>query len=278
MRQHEQKSASTLEREVAAHRADIADTVAEIRERLSPGELFDGMLRDQRTRDVVARIGPAIGRNPLPAVLIGIGVLWLALESGRAERSSEPRNLRTASASRPLMPVGKDTLMTVSRENLAAWLRDAYAMENQAIEILEKQASRLEHYPELRAKVRSHLEETHRHAERVERCLHQLGTDTSGVKTALGKMIGTAQQLSGLFASDEVLKSGIADYAFEHYEIASYKTLIAAAAEAGENQVGTILEENLREEEEMAAWLAWHLPEVTRQYLQREAAGQTAKV
>jgi ferritin-like metal-binding protein YciE len=43
--------------------------------------------------------------------------------------------------------------MAVSRENLTAWLRDAYAMENQAIEILEKQASRLEHYPELRAKV-----------------------------------------------------------------------------------------------------------------------------
>ena len=119
--------------------------------------------------------------------------------------------------------------MAVSRDNLTAWLRDAYAMENQAIEILEKQANRLEHYPELRAKVRSHLDESHRQAERVERCLHQLGTDTSGLKTALGKIVGTAQQLSGLFASDEVLKSGIADYAFEHYEIASYKMLIAAA-------------------------------------------------
>ena len=42
--------------------------------------------------------------------------------------------------------------MAVSRDNLTAWLRDAYAMENQAIEILEKQANRLEHYPELRAK------------------------------------------------------------------------------------------------------------------------------
>jgi ferritin-like metal-binding protein YciE len=278
MRQNEHKSASTIEREVAAHRADIADTVAEIKERLSPGELLDGFLRDSRTREVVSRIGPAIGRNPLPAVLIGVGALWLAMESTRAERPPAPRRFRSDARSRTPIPVGKEPLMAVSRENLTSWLRDAYAMENQAIEILEKQATRLEHYPELRAKVRSHLEETHRHAERVERCLHQLGTDTSAVKTALGKMVGTAQQLSGLFASDEVLKSGIADYAFEHYEIASYKTLIAAAAEAGEDQVGTILEQNLREEEEMAAWLAWHLPEVTRQYLQREAAEQTAKV
>jgi ferritin-like metal-binding protein YciE len=278
MRQYKDRSSSNVEREVAAHRADIADTVAEIKERLSPGELLDGILRDSRTREMIARIGPAIGRNPLPAVLIGVGALWLALESSRPERPPELRMPRTGQRSRAAMPVGKETLMAVSRENLTAWLRDAHAMENQAIEILEKQANRLEHYPELRAKVRSHLEETHRHAERVERCLHQLGTDTSALKTALGKAVGTAQQLSGLFASDEVLKSGIADYAFEHYEIASYKMLIAAAAEAGENQVGNILEENLREEEEMAAWLAQHLPEVTRQYLHREAAGQTAKV
>jgi ferritin-like metal-binding protein YciE len=53
-------------------------------------------------------------------------------------------------------------VMAVSGENLTAWLRDAHAMENQAIEMLEKQANRFEHYPELRAKVRSHLDETHR--------------------------------------------------------------------------------------------------------------------
>jgi ferritin-like metal-binding protein YciE len=211
-------------------------------------------------------------------VLIGVGALWLALASNRPERPSAYRPRRTRPVSRAATSVGRETLMAVSRENLTSWLRDAYAMENQAVEILEKQASRLEHYPELRARVRSHLEESHRQAERVERCLHQLGTDTSALKTAVGKMVATAQQLSGLFASDEVLKSGIADYAFEHYEIASYKTLIAAAGEAGEHDVARTLEENLREEEAMAAWLAQHLPEITRQYLHREAAGQSAKV
>jgi ferritin-like metal-binding protein YciE len=278
MRHHDDEGSSDIEREVAAQRAEISETLGEIKDRLSPGELVDRMLRDSRTRDAVSRIGSAIGRNPLPVVLIGVGALWLALSSNRPERPPAYHRPRTRPASRAAMPVEREKLMAVSRENLTAWLRDAYAMENQAIEILEKQVSRLEHYPELRAKVRSHLEESHRQAERVERCLHQLGTDTSGLKTALGKMVGTAQQLSGLFASDEVLKSGIADYAFEHYEIASYKTLIAAAGEAGEHQVARILEENLREEEAMAAWLAQHLPEVTRQYLHREAAGQTAKV
>ena len=159
MRQHEHKRPSTIESEVAAQRADIADTVAEIKERLSPSELLEGFLRDSRTRDVVARIGPAIGRNPLPAVLIGIGVLWLALSSARPERVPLARRPRTGPVSRAAMLVGRETIMAVSRDNLTAWLRDAYAMENQAIEILEKQANRLEHYPELRAKVRSHLDQ-----------------------------------------------------------------------------------------------------------------------
>ena len=42
MRQYEDRSPSSIEREVAAHRADIADTVAEIKERLSPGSCWMG--------------------------------------------------------------------------------------------------------------------------------------------------------------------------------------------------------------------------------------------
>ena len=257
-------------------RAAVSETLDEIRERLSPGQILDDVLRSRRTRDTISRIGAVVAGNPVPVVLIGIGVLWLALSNERPQRSLD-RHRAGGASGMPIATQGK-AVMAVSRENLTAWLRDAHAMENQAVEILEKQASRLEHYPELRAKVRTHLDESHRQAERVERCLHQLGTDTSTLKTAAGKLIGTAQQLSGLFASDEVLKSGIADYAFEHYEIASYKMLIAAAGEAGEPEVARLLKENLREEEAMAAWLDQHLPEVTRQYLHREAAGKSAKV
>jgi ferritin-like metal-binding protein YciE len=263
-----------LEREARAERAEISETLTEIRGRLSPGQLLDDVLRSSSARASIADIGTRISRNPMPVVLIGVGLLWLALARDRPEPIPSGRRTRRDFG----MATRGDALMAVSRENLTAWLRDAHAMEHQAIEILEKQANRLEHYPELRAKIRTHLDETHRQAERVEHCLRDLGTDTSSIKTAAGKMIGTAQQLSGLFASDEVLKSGIADYAFEHYEIASYKMLIAAAEEAGEHEVGRRLEESLREEEQMAEWLSGHLPEVTRQYLHREAAGQSSKV
>ena len=66
MRRHENKSSSTLEREVEAQRAEISETLAEIKHRLSPGEILDELMRNPRTREAAARMGSAIGRNPLP--------------------------------------------------------------------------------------------------------------------------------------------------------------------------------------------------------------------
>ena len=65
--------------------------------------------------------------------------------------------------------------MTDAREHLVHWLRDAYAMEGQAISLLETQASRLESYPDARAKIEAHLRETHRQREAIEECLNKLG-------------------------------------------------------------------------------------------------------
>lgn len=52
--------------------------------------------------------------------------------------------------------------MTDPKEHLTHWLRDAYAMESQAVSLLETQISRLETYPAARAKVQEHLQQTHR--------------------------------------------------------------------------------------------------------------------
>jgi ferritin-like metal-binding protein YciE len=53
-------------------------------------------------------------------------------------------------------------------------------------------------------------------------------------------------------------------------EIASYKILIAAAEKLGDVETKRVLEEIVREEEEMAKWLESRLSPVTLQYLGRE--------
>ena len=168
--------------------------------------------------------------------------------------------------------------MTESREWLVQWLRDAHAMEEQAETMLSGQLSRLDSYPELSERIRSHLEETKEQARRLKTCLDGLGEGSSMLKDAGGKLTATAQSISGVFAGDEVMKGSLASYTFEHMEIASYTILIAAANAAGEAEIARVCEQNLREEETMAEWLKSNLPQVTEQFLARaDADSDSAK-
>mgnify|MGYP002398633703 CR=1 FL=1 len=162
--------------------------------------------------------------------------------------------------------------MTDRNEVINQWLRDAHAMEKQAEKMLTAQAERLEHYPELRERIRQHIEETRSQSDQLSRCLEARGTSASGMKDVLGQMTAMFQGLGGIFASDEVVKGALAGYVFEHMEIASYRILIEAARSEGDEATAQTCEAICREEEAMAAWLAEHMPEVTRTYLSREAA------
>lgn len=158
------------------------------------------------------------------------------------------------------------------KESLRDWLRDAHAMETQAVEMLERQSERLKNYPELLAKVQEHTEVSRRQADRVRDCLKILGTDTSSIKSGVAALIGNAQSLSGVFVGDEAVKGAIFSLSFEHFEIANYRALATTAEVAGEPEIKRLVEENLREEEEMARWLESNLATITRTYLQRKAA------
>lgn len=61
--------------------------------------------------------------------------------------------------------------------------------------------------------------------------------------------------LAHTVADDEILKNTFANYAFEHFQIAAYKSLLALA-ELGEIRTASLaLEANLTEEVAMAEWL-----------------------
>ncbi|WP_173931180.1 ferritin-like domain-containing protein [Chelativorans sp. Marseille-P2723] len=168
--------------------------------------------------------------------------------------------------------------MTDRREWFIQWLRDAHAMEQQAETMLNGQMERLENYPELRARIAQHVEETRLQAARLQECLDQLGESTSSMKDAGGKLTAMMQSLSGVFAGDEVMKGSLASYTFEHMEIASYKILIAAAEALGEEQVASVCRQNLEEEEAMAEWLSEQLVPTTDRFLSRaEVDADSAK-
>ena len=77
---------------------------------------------------------------------------------------------------------------------------------------------------------------------------------------------------------DEVLKNSFANYAFEHYEIASYRALMEMARAAGDQAAMGPLQQSLQEEMKMAEWIDQHLSETVKTYMQRETSGKTAGV
>lgn len=165
--------------------------------------------------------------------------------------------------------------MTDVKHNYIDWLRDAHAMEQQAEQMLKAQASRIEHYPALQARITQHIEETKGQRELLESCFDRLGEKPSAVKDIMGRLAAFGQAVGGSVASDEVVKGAMAGYVFETLEIATYNTLIAAAEVAGDQETASVCRTILRQEEEMAQWLLEHLPAVTRQFLERDAHPDT---
>lgn len=152
--------------------------------------------------------------------------------------------------------------MTTSvKENLLDWLRDAHAMEKQAEKMLQAQAARLEHYPELRTRIEQHLQETLGQQNVLQECIARQGGDTSAMKDFGGQMMAMMQGMGGMTASDEVVKGSMASYAFEHAEVAMYTVLIAAAEAADDLATKRACEGILAQEKAMAQWILEHMPD-----------------
>ncbi|WP_043237279.1 ferritin-like domain-containing protein [Stutzerimonas azotifigens] len=156
-------------------------------------------------------------------------------------------------------------------ERLIEWLRDAHAMEAQAESMLSRQAERIEHYPELKARIEQHIRETQNQAKLVESCLRRHDASYSGIKDLGGKMMAMGQAMGGMMMGDEIVKGAQMGYVFENLEIASYEILIAAAEAVGDLETKKVCEQILVEEEAMAAWLREHLPKITQDHLTRLA-------
>jgi ferritin-like metal-binding protein YciE len=161
--------------------------------------------------------------------------------------------------------------MTDIHENLLDWLRDAHAMEQQAEQMLKAQAGRIEHYPVVKARIEEHLQETLSQQRLLAGCIERLGGKPSAVKDVMGKVMAFGQAAGGALNSDEIVKGAIASYVFENLEIATYTALIAAAQTAGDAETARVCEQILPQEQAMAAWVLEHLPELTEEFLVRDA-------
>ena len=90
-------------------------------------------------------------------------------------------------------------------------------------------------------------------------------------------MSGSMAAITHSMAGDEIVKNSFANYAFEHFEIAAYKSLLVMADDGGFSTATAALKQSLGEEEAMAAWIDESLPMVTRRYATLYAEGGSLK-
>jgi len=157
--------------------------------------------------------------------------------------------------------------MTKSKQTLVAWLRDVHAMERASVDSLDRLADRLSRSPELAARFREHWRESLAQVEHIERCLKNLGSDTSTFKDLATRFIGIAQAFAVAVVPDEVVKDCLVAYASRHFEIAAYISLGAAALLLEEPDVARMCNDHLEQERAMASWLEQQIPEVTLEFL-----------
>ena len=157
-------------------------------------------------------------------------------------------------------------------------LRNMHALEMTAIEMTERQVERLEHYPEMAARLKQHHLESEEQARRLEVILNRHGSSSSGAKNAVTSVMGNVAAALHTPAPDEVLKNTFANYAFEHQEIAAYTSLIAMAERVGDSASIGPLRQSLAEEETMAKYIQGQIVPTTARYMELTAAGEKAKV
>lgn len=166
----------------------------------------------------------------------------------------------------------------IVREVFITGLRNAHAMENQALSIMKPQLERIENYPEVAAKLDQHIRETEGQISRIEDVLSELNEDHSTLKDMALSFTGAMAAMGHTMAGDEILKNAFANFAFENFEMAAYKSLITIAESGGFASAIDVLQSNLAEEQAMAAWLDENLAGVTTKFLALKETGQSAKV
>jgi Protein of unknown function (DUF3618) len=105
-----------LEQEAEVTRWRLSQTLEELRSRITPGQAVDQLLdytRNGPTGEFLRNLGREVRENPMPLVLIGIGIAWLMIASSRTSRAAIAN--AADSVARKATDIGNATSAAASR-------------------------------------------------------------------------------------------------------------------------------------------------------------------
>ncbi|MCO6048292.1 DUF3618 domain-containing protein [Mesorhizobium sp. RP14(2022)] len=92
----EPKSSAEIQREIELQRSRVENTIDQIQDRLSPGQIVDELLSYTKNGggEFVSGLGRAVKANPIPVALLGLSVAWLMAGPSKASSSRSYREDR----------------------------------------------------------------------------------------------------------------------------------------------------------------------------------------
>jgi ferritin-like metal-binding protein YciE len=142
-------------------------------------------------------------------------------------------------------------------------LADIYDAEHRFLEAQQKMQQHAA-APQLKSMIQDHMAQTRQQIANIEQIYQQLGTPPQRVKcdAAAGLVIegekGLDESQANPAVRDCVIGSAISKV--EHYEVASYRGLVTAAESMGQNQIASLLRQNLQQEEQTAQMVEQSTP------------------
>ena len=137
-------------------------------------------------------------------------------------------------------------------------LKDIYWAEKHLAKALPKMAKGATS-PELAEAIENHLKETEGQIERLEKVFESIGAKAVGKKCqAMDGLVEEGKEILGDTDKDTSVRDAgiiIASQKIEHYEIASYGSLVALAKKMGHDEAAKLLEQTLEEEKKTDALL-----------------------
>ena len=138
-----------FEREAEETRWQLAGTLEELRDRMTPGRVVDQVVdytRGGPAAEFLRNLGREVRENPMPLILIGIGIAWLMVASSRTSRTAIASAAN--SVARAANDIGTATSAVVNRtsewgQQMATHFSDrasnvASTVSNQAAELADR--------------------------------------------------------------------------------------------------------------------------------------------
>jgi ferritin-like metal-binding protein YciE len=170
------------------------------------------------------------------------------------------------------------------QQKIVQYLNEAHASELALARQLQAQIA-MTPRGSYRDGLETHLNETHRHAERLERRLSELGQGNNPLQVGLGavqSVIGQALALTktpldlvrGSGGEEKVLKNAKDSCAAEAQEIATYTAIARLARTAGDATTERLAKSVLRDEQKMLDRLLGEIPRLTDAVTRAEFDGE----